>query len=160
MKAGYLLTKLRGQVFSFDFLIASAIFLFVVALLLTQVGHNTKELNEIREKNEIIEEAYKLSEIFFSEGYPKNWNSSNVQIIGLKTDNRINFEKLESFEEIGYQKSLVLLGLKNDYNLTISNNLTKWSFGKNPENASSITKVDRISILNSSIVYIQVLIFK
>lgn len=161
MKQDYLLYKrLKGQALSFDFLIATAILFFIIAILLAQVTHNTKELNEIREKNELVEDAYKLSEIFFDEGYPKNWNSSNVIILGMETNNRIDWQKLKNLEEIGYQKSLILLGLKNDYNFTIfKGNSTFYSFGKNTENASSIVKVDRVSILNNSIVSIQVLVF-
>ncbi len=152
--------KLKAQALSFDFLIATTLFILITAILLAQVGHNTKELNEIRDKNELIDETYKLSEIFFDEGYPKNWNSSNVAVIGLETNNRISWSKLKTLEEIGYQKSLVLLGLKNDYNITIfEDNSALYSFGKNIENASSIVKVDRVGILNNSIVSLQVLLF-
>jgi len=155
-----IIKKLKGQALSFDFLISAAIFILILAILLTQIGNNAKELNEIREKNELIKEAYKLSEIFFNKGYPENWNSTNVKIIGLQKDNRIDWNKLKSLEKIGYQKSLILLGLKNDYNFTIFNDTTPiYSFGKNTENASSIMKVDRISILNGSIVSIQILVF-
>ncbi len=152
--------KLKAQALSFDFLIATTLFILITAILLAQVGHNTKELNEIRDKNELIDETYKLSEIFFDEGYPKNWNSSNVAVIGLEANNRISWSKLKSLEEIGYQKSLVLLGLKNDYNITIfEDNSALYSFGKNIENASSIVKVDRVGILNNSIVSLRVLLF-
>ena len=126
-----------------------------------QVGYNTKELSEIEERNELVEETRKLSEIFFEEGYPENWNSTNVAIIGIKTDNRMDWNKLESLKEMGYQKSLVLLGLNLDYNMTIFNKTDSvWGFGKSPENASSVVKINRIGILNSSIVYIQILVFK
>ena len=152
--------KLKGQALSFDFLVSAAIFILILTILLTQVGNSAKELSEIREKNELIKEAYKLSEIFFNKGYPENWNSTNVKIIGLQKDNRIDWNKLKSLEKIGYQKSLILLGLKNDYNITIFNDTTPiYSFGKNTEKTSSIIKVDRISILNGSIVSIQILVF-
>ena len=161
MKVDYLLyKKLKGQALSFDFLIACTILILAISILLIQVGYTTKELNEVRDKNELIDETYKLSEIFFDEGYPKNWNSSDVVIVGMETNNRIDWQKLKSLEEIGYQKSLILLGLKNDYNFTIfKDNSTFYSFGKNTENASSIVKVDRVGILNNSIVSIQVLVF-
>ncbi len=152
--------KLKGQALSFDFLLATTISIFVVSLLLIQIGNNAKELDELREKNELNKDAYKLSEIFFNKGYPENWNSTNVKIIGVESNNRIDWNKLKSLEKIGYQKSLILLGLKNDYNITIFNDTTPiYSFGKNTENASSIMKVDRISILNDSIVSIQILVF-
>ena len=161
MKQDYLLTKkLNGQAFSFDFLVACTIFLFVITLLLIQVGYNTKELNEVREKNELTGEAFRLSDIFFDEGYPKDWNSTNVKVIGMETNNRVDWQKLKNLEDLGYQKSLILLGLKNDYNITIFENISPvYSFGKNIENTSSIIKVDRVGILNNSIVSVQVLVF-
>ena len=146
----------KGQIFSFDFLIACSIFILILAVLIGHIGYNTIQLNELKEKHELTRTGYKLSEIFFMEGYPKDWNSSNVKIIGLQTNNRIDWNKLKELENFGYQKSLILLGLNYDYNLTIGN----YSFGKNPENASSAFRINRVGILNSSIVPIQVIIFK
>ncbi|MCK4730059.1 MAG: hypothetical protein KAT28_01965 [Candidatus Aenigmarchaeota archaeon] len=146
----------KGQIFSFDFLIACSIFILVLAILISHIGYNTMQLNELKEKRELTQSGYKLSEIFFMEGYPKNWNVSNVEIIGLQTNNRIDWNKLKELENLGYQKSLILLGLKYDYNLTIGN----YTFGKNPENASSAFIINRVGILNSSVVSIQAVIFK
>ncbi|RLI99377.1 MAG: hypothetical protein DRP06_03575 [Candidatus Aenigmatarchaeota archaeon] len=146
----------RGQIFSFDFLIACSIFILVLVILIGHIGYNTLQLNELKDKHELIRSGYKLSGIFFMEGYPKDWNSSNVEIIGLQTDNRIDWNKLKEFENIGYQKSLILLGLKYDYNITIGN----YTFGENPENASSAFIINRVGILNSSVVPMQIIIFK
>ena len=146
----------KGQIFSFDFLIACSIFILILAVLVSHIGYNAIQLKELKEKHELTKSGYKLSEIFFMEGYPKDWNSSNVKIIGLQTDNRIDWNKLKELENFGYQKSLILLGLNYDYNLTIGN----YTFGKNPENASSAFRINRVGILNSSVVPIQVIIFK
>jgi len=149
-------TLYKGQIFSFDFLVACSIFILILAILINHVGYSTMQLDELKEKHELTRSGYKLSEIFFTEGYPKDWNASNVEIIGLQTNNRIDWNKLKELESLGYQKSLILLGLKYDYNLTIGN----YTFGKNPENASSAFIVNRVGILNSSIVPAQVTIFK
>ncbi len=154
MKRAFHLCK--GQIFSFDFLIACSIFILILAVLVSHIGYNAIQLKELKEKHELTKSGYKLSEIFFMDGYPKDWNSSNVKIIGLQTDNRIDWNKLKELENFGYQKSLILLGLNYDYNLTIGN----YTFGKNPENASSAFRINRVGILNSSVVPIQVIIFK
>ncbi len=146
----------KGQIFSFDFLIACSIFILILAILINHIGYNTMQLNELKEKYELTQSGYKLSEIFFMEGYPKDWNSSNVKIIGLQTNNRIDWNKLKELKNLGYQKSLILFGLKYDYNITIGN----YTFGKNPENASSAFIVNRVVILNSSVVPAQAIIFK
>jgi hypothetical protein len=160
MEAGYLLKIKKGQVLSFDLLIAITIFTLVFSILVSQVNYNTKKINELKEQNKMIEEAYKISEIFFREGYPKNWDENNVDILGLQTNNRIDWNKLEKLKNLGYQKSLILLGASYDYNITLQSNTIKWSFGKSIENYSTIVKISRLGILNSSIVSIQVLVLK
>jgi hypothetical protein len=150
----------KGQILSFDLLIAITIFTLILVILISQVAYNTKRINEIREQNQMIEEANKLSEIFFSKGYPKNWDQNNVQILGLQTNNRIDWNKLKELENIGYQRSLFLLGSNYDYNLTLESGSLKWDFGKNPENASTIIKINRLGVLNSTLVSIRVLVFK
>ena len=150
----------KGQVLSFDLLIAVTIFSLILAILVSQINRNTEKINELREQNKMIEEAYKISDIFFREGYPKNWNETNVEILGLQTNNRIDWNKLEKLKNLGYQKSLVLLGASYDYNITIQSNAINWTFGKSIENYSTIVKINRIGILNSSIVLIQIMVLK
>jgi len=158
MKVVYSLSK--GQLLSLDLLISITIFTLILAILVSQISYNSKEIIELREQNKMLEESYRIGEIFFREGYPENWNESNVEIIGLATTNRIDWNKLKKLENLGYQRSLVLLGLDYDYNITIQGNNINWSFGENPSNAKIITKIDRIGILNSTMVTIQVLVFK
>ena len=150
----------KGQVLSFDLLIAVTIFSLILAILVSQINRNTEKINELREQNKMIEEAYKISDIFFREGYPRNWNETNVEILGLQTNNRIDWNKLEKLKNLSYQKSLVLLGASYDYNITIQSNAINWTFGKSIENYSTIVKINRIGILNSSIVLIQIMVLK
>lgn len=161
MNPVYFLNKSKGQSFSFDFLIACGAFLFFMAIIVAQIGQNSKEMSEAKEKNDLIEEAYTISEIFFSEGYPSNWEESNVYILGLESEGRLNYQKLEKFKSMDYQKSLILLGVKNDYNITVFDNQSAiYTIGKSTsENTSSIVRVDRIGILNGTLVSIQILVF-
>ena len=159
MRQAYLLQTKKGQVLSFDLLVAIVIFSLVLAILVAQISYNSKEIDELRKQNEMIEEAYKISEIFFREGYPKDWNESNVEILGLETNGRIDWDKIKKLESLGYQKSLSLLGANYNYNITIESTTLNWNFGKNPENSTTITKINRLGILNSSLVSIQILVF-
>jgi len=159
MRVNLFKTK-KGQVLSFDLLISITLFALILGILASQINYNTKKINEIREQNKMVGEAYKISDIFFREGYPKNWNETNVEILGLQTNNRIDWNKLKKLKNLGYQKSLVLLGANYDYNITIQSNAINWSFGKSIENYSTIVKINRLGILNSSIVHIQVMVLK
>ncbi|HIE41204.1 MAG TPA: hypothetical protein EYP80_00915 [Candidatus Aenigmarchaeota archaeon] len=106
MKVVYSLSK--GQLLSLDLLISITIFTLILAILVSQISYNSKEIIELREQNKMLEESYRIGEIFFREGYPENWNESNVEIIGLATTNRIDWNKLKKLENLGYQRSLVL----------------------------------------------------
>ncbi len=160
MKQGCTSTNhLKGQVLSFDLLVAIVIFSLVLAMLISQISYSSKEIDETRKQNEMMEASYKVSEVFFREGYPNDWNESNVEILGLGDDGRISWDKLQELENMGYQKSLSLLGLNYNYNITIESSTLDWTFGKNPENSTNLIKINRLGILNSSFVSIQVMVF-
>ncbi len=160
MKQGCTSTNhLKGQVLSFDLLVAIVIFSLVLAMLISQISYSSKEIDETRKQNEMMEASYKVSEVFFREGYPNDWNESNVEILGLEDDGRMSWDKLQELENMGYQKSLSLLGLNYNYNITIESSTLDWTFGKNPENSTNLIKINRLSILNSSFVSIQVMVF-
>ena len=150
---------LKGQALSFDLLMAVVIFSFALAILVTQISYQSREIDEVRKQNEMIEASYEVSEIFFREGYPKDWNESNVEILGLEKNNRISWDKLQKLESLGYQKSLALIGLDYDYNITIDGENLHWSFGRSPENSTTLVKTDRLGILNSSLVSVRIMIF-
>ncbi|OYT42702.1 MAG: hypothetical protein B6U88_02925 [Candidatus Aenigmarchaeota archaeon ex4484_56] len=160
MRVEFSLTR-KGQIFSFDFIVAFSIFVLLLTIFTVQVGQYIIHSSEIKERQDMDNEAYEISDVFFREGVPSNWTDSNVKIIGLESNERISWDKIKKFENLGYQKTLILLGSKYDYNLQIFNKSSViWEFGKNPENYSSIAKIVRISILNNTIISIQVLIFK
>jgi hypothetical protein len=152
----------RGQMLSFDVLIASALLVIILAVLVAKVGYSIKDSQELTEKTSMISDCDKLSNIFFEEGLPKNWTRENVQIIGLESSGRINLTKLSSFNQTSfYQNSLILLGISSDYNITIYSSGYNASFGIPYENATSIVKKDRIGVLeNGSLVTIRILTFR
>jgi hypothetical protein len=147
---------------SFDVLIASALLMIILAVLVAKVGYSVNDSRESTEKNSMLSDCDKLSNIFFEEGLPKNWTRENVQIIGLESRGRINLTKLSSFSQLDfYPSTLILLGINSDYNITIYSTGQNFSFGKSYENATSIVKRDRIGVLeNGSLVTIRILTFR
>jgi len=152
----------KGQILSFDFLFACSVFLLIGAVLAVQAGHSIKETQESREKSLLLKDTEKLSEIFFSEGLPKNWTYDNVQILGLQEEGRISFGKLGNFSRIPYQETLIRLGMSKDYNISILSSGTEiFSFGASYGNSSSLVKRDRICVLeNGTLVITRVFVFE
>lgn len=155
--------SLKGQVFSFDFLLASSIFLLTIGILFVYWTYTNIEIEETREINEMVYKAYKSSEIWFREGIPSNWDSTNVIDLGLETDHRFNQTKMNTMKtEIGYDKTKIMIGLSGyDYNFTLydANNNTVFSFGLNPSDPPSLIKIKRVGIYDSSIVTLEVMVW-
>ena len=156
--------SVKGQMFSFDFLLASSIFLLTVGMLFTYWAYTNIQIEETREINEMIYKAYTASEVWFREGMPKYWNSTNVIELGMQNDHRINQTKIDRMKmELGYEKTKTMVGLGGyDYNFSIYNNTKHliWSAGQPVStSAQDVINVKRISILNGSIVTLHVTVW-
>lgn len=93
----------------------------------------TYTLNNSTESYDTFEtlsyDAETIAGNLMSEGYPKNWDSSNVEIIGLTTNNRINQSKLEEFYnmiyvENNYTRTKNIFNTIYDYYLFFEENMT------------------------------------
>lgn len=147
---------------SFDFLIVCSVFLFLGALLVIQAGYAVKESMEIERKDVILRDANTLGEIFFREGYPRDWNAANVQILGLESSGRISDEKLEKFGQLDVGRTMILMGLESEYNITVlCGDEVVRSYGAAYDGASSIVKKERVVVLeNGTIATVRVLVFE
>jgi hypothetical protein len=152
----------KGQVLSLDFMVASILLFMVLAFLAVQVGYELKNTQETRQKEALISGADQASNIFFSEGYPKDWIPENVEILGMESKGRLSMQKLEYFNQTPYSTAIGLLGVNNDFNITILNGQNEIiSFGKPYDSASSVVKRERLGVLeNGTLVNIKVIIFE
>jgi hypothetical protein len=147
----------RGQAWSIDLIIAVIIFsagiLIFFIYSINQAGEAKKVLNELGYQGDVI-----LNNIL-SEGYPVDWNNTNVVTIGIMTNNKINETKLERFYNYStsdYQKTRSKFNTRYDYYFTFSNMTTLNSsyidgigrVGTNVSNisSSSLIKITRFSI--------------
>ncbi len=156
--------SVKGQVFSFDFLLASSIFLLTVGILFAYWAYTNIQIEETRGMNEMIDKAYRSSNVWFREGVPTYWNSNNVIELGLENNHRFNQTKMNITKtEIGYDRTKTMIGLGGyEYNFTVYNttNHTVFSFGLNPSNPRNLLKIRRIGIYDSSIVSLEVMVWK
>jgi len=158
--------KVKGQVFSSDFLIAVCIFLLAFSIFYIYWSYSVKRIEETRMINNLIEKAYSLSNIWFREGVPEYWDPSNVNDLGLSNQHRFNRTKMDSLNDplLGYKKISEIIG-SEVYNYTfLVVNLTnqevyRFPSGSNPTNSDNLVKVKRIGILDGKIVILEVMVW-
>lgn len=155
----------KGQTFSMDFIIACTVFILAVAILLVYWRYTSNKISETNLINDMTEKAYIISEIWFREGIPKYWDSSNVIDIGLSNDHRFNKTKMDSLNDplLGYRNiSGMIDATPYNYNFTVINSTKNsvYSFGLNPMNQNDLIKIKRVGILNGNIVTVEVMVWQ
>src|SRR3990172_9959830 len=101
----------KGQFFSTDFIVAVSIFLIAFTLLMLYWQSLKTTIDEKNEREDLLNTAYFVSQIWLSDGYPPYWNTDNVIAIGLQNDNRINQTKLDYLNQTGYDRFRGILGV-------------------------------------------------
>lgn len=131
----------KAQAWTLDFIVAFVLFftaLFVFyGYYSGSVSEKTGDLENLRR------EAQGISNFLMSEGYPSNWNSSNVERIGIVDSGfMLNSSKLESLASMDYYSSKSLLNADHDYYFYFSdsanNSSNLPSFGKPGINSTSL----------------------
>lgn len=120
----------KGQVFTLDFFIGLFAFIALLVIGFTQLfsflpNDNFKNLND---------DALHISTILVNNGYPNNWNSTNVVFPGVTDKRKLNITKLQHFENIPYSYSKFLFHTDADYlfffeNKTDTLNLSSCVYG-------------------------------
>ncbi len=91
----------KGQYFSFDAMIASIIFILTLVSLLSY-WHSVR-LTVDNPHEELIKEAFRISDLLLSPGYPLNKTCDNMTEVGFAIslkDKRLNLTKIECFKSL------------------------------------------------------------
>lgn len=161
----------RGQLFTSDFIFASA--MFVAALLLVH-GYTNIASMRMQHSNEIHEREYAARRtaqmLVISQGIPQNWHAlpdQNIRAIGLSSEpNVLSEEKIKRFKKLADENYAFLkeiLGLqKYDIALKITetSGKTLYSIGASETQESEIAKVSRAGLLNNAVVFVDVGVFE
>jgi len=148
---------------SYDFFIASFIFLIVLSILLIQFVRVSSEIEETRYMDNLIDKAYSASQVWFREGVPVDWNKTNLVILGLQDNYEINNTKMSSLNDIGYENVKYMIGLSSlevFFRVYDESNNTQFSFGLYPENSRNVIRVERVGILNKTIAFVDTLVWE
>ncbi len=150
-------TNKRGQAWGIDLIIAFIIFLMGILIFFVYSVNYSEESKE---------NLYSLShdgDIIFnsilSEGYPMDWNSTNVIRIGILTNGRINETKLERFYNFSvnnYAKTKNKFNTPYDYYFNMSSKIMistsviegigKPGINLNNLNSSNLIKITKFTI--------------
>jgi hypothetical protein len=139
----------QGQISSIDLLIAILLFALIFFSLrgawLDTIDSALKD-SDAFEMQVLSSEA--MDSLIKTPGFPTNWNSTNVELIGLaEKENVLNEKKVLAFEAISYETAKTKLGLgKYDFSFDInsinpSNNIT---IGQVVDSNSIIISIKRV----------------
>src|SRR3989338_870065 len=151
----------KGQTWGLDLIMAVFIFVIGVFVFLIYSINYSCEATETFEKLSYDGEIIMKSVL--SEGSPKGWDESNVKVIGVISDNKINQTKLEQFYNFtlsDYDKTKIVFNIKYDYYLTFKENITLHgnqvegighpNISLNNIDSNNLIKITRFSIYNNT----------
>ena len=143
----------KGQVWFVDFMVGVLIFVFMVTIYFSYV--NTSEYSDDTIMPSLIADSKKVSSVLVTRGYPLDWSLSNITQVGL-TDgaNRIDFDKLESFNSLSYNSRKEYIHTTKNYYFYLEYiNGTRFNILGDQGNTSNyLVQSSRYVIYNNSIV--------
>ncbi|MGV8162671.1 MAG: hypothetical protein ACP5N2_05060 [Candidatus Nanoarchaeia archaeon] len=162
--------KAKGQIWTLDYIVGLLIFLATVFIAFILIRDLKLDSNNF---GHALKESNHISMNLINSGTPSNWNSSNVLIIGISENNRINLTKLDEFDNLTYAKTKLLFQVTGEYVFYFENktgiiNQSKcfrgYDLGEScilqiPPQADNIAKTERLVILNSNIVKMVIVVW-
>ena len=156
--------KKRAQGWGFDLVVASVIFSFaIVAFYIFAINYSTGGEETF---NNLAYEGQLVAESLLSDGYPIDWNSTNVARIGILSENKINQTKLERFYNMSikpgeYNKTKVLFNIAHDYNISFSSpviieGVNRDYIGMTKQPTESLIRITRFTIYDDKPVTLNV----
>lgn len=166
-----IISDTRAQIWGMDLVVA--VIIFSIGL----TGFYLYSLNEQGSSQEIVEllsyDGRIISEIILSEGYPENWDTSNVVEIGILKNNKIDETKLENFYNLAstnYTRTKHLFNTIYDYYFFLDENMTinslevegigKPGINKDNINAKDLVKITRVVVYQNKIMTSQLYLWK
>lgn len=143
----YEFIKFKLQVSSLEFIIAISIFLLVILISFAIQLNKLNEILAIYDDFSIMKDLNTLEIIFDIEGKPKDWNLSNFEVIGLRSEGKVSFEKISYLKDIEYKTLKEKLMIRNEFCL-LDFNIGNCSFEKSKKIFTS-EKIVPIEINNT-----------
>ncbi len=104
---------MKAQVWSFDFMASVLVFFMILAVLFFAWEYTTFQNEDQIIFNDMENSALTLADsIIRTRGFPEYWNESNVQVLGLASEeNVLNETKILMFVQMDYDSAKRILGI-------------------------------------------------
>jgi len=150
---------MKAQAWTLDFIFAMLIFSIAIILLLTHTVGRT-DYN-------IVYDFDKISSHLITDGYPTNWNNTNVVYPGLLSNGILNETKINQIKLLNNSFIISSFGIRNNFYVNITDRNGKTinisgpaCFGIKPSNPSEIIEGKRLSSFNGVPVIINIMVWK
>ena len=145
--------KKNGQISSIDMLISGIIFLMIFISIRSIWIENLNEIQDSLNSYELeLKSIQAINCLLKTPGFPIDWNSSNVELIGLaKKPFVLSEDKVNKFLLLDYNSAKRALGIDGyEFNFTIFDDALDENkfFGINPTQKSVVYSVNRKVIFN------------
>lgn len=141
----------RAQVWYADFAIGLLIFMVAIVGFMTYTY--TEVTSDEEDLDSLIIDAKVIAASLVSEGYPADWNATNVTRVGLTDgDHRIDQSKLDIFSNLSYSDRAGVMGTTKDYYFYMQYaNGTRFNIlGQSGNESDVLVQVTRIVIYNNT----------
>lgn len=144
----------KGQIFSTDAIFALITFSVVVIMSFSLINTQISKSVNIELQNQMNEKAFEIADFLVrTPGYPDNWTSSNVKLVGLASpDHVLQIAKLSQLNNISYTDLGTDLKAR-PYNFLINISSSGYNYSKGlvwNSSASKIVVVERSVLINTS----------
>jgi hypothetical protein len=154
----------KGQAFSMDFLVASAIFIIALTIIFTYWGYSEIQIEDTSVQNDMSAKLDLASQIWFREGSPVYWSPGNVVELGMENSNQFNWTKMAFLNNnITYGQAANLIGTSEYYlfyRVYNESNSTLFKYGFYPSQPTIVMRAERVGILNDSIAKVEVILWR
>ena len=147
---------MRAELFSTDFIVSIILFLSIVVIVGFYYGNLQNDIYQQYVRDDMYRKAINAADLLVvSSGSPKYWDATNVEVIGLNDEGKINLTKFSELKNLDHQTVRQMMGT-GIYNLNISlkdetGNFIKeddivYTFGLPLTNAKNIISIKRLAI--------------
>lgn len=145
----------QGQIFSTDLLISMGLFMLVVMLALHTLDFAWSQQSKFKQARYLQSRASQIADLLVrTEGYPPDWNATNVTLIGLAQPSHIVANSsLNKLEQVSDQRlrQIWRLGVDTRYYLNLTTGNFNWSRGQSwNESADYVLPQTRFVLINLS----------
>lgn len=157
--------RLKGQLFSGDFMLSIAIFLIVISVILISFNRISGQSRQEDLAADLESSSLFATDVLMkTDGFPTNWTNTTVIVPGFLENGTISRRKVSNFTQLDHNKAKYMLGLSYfDFNMSVTYLNGSRVFNESGGSATSFERLsvtDRVGVMDGQIVKIRFLFWK